>query len=213
MHPESYAAARAVLSHLGVSAEALGSSAGRREAAEAVRRVQASAGSRAALSEAVGAAAGAVGEHTLSQVLDAIAAAHRDPREDLPGPLLLGSKLRQLADLQRGQKLQGVVRNATPFGCFVDVGLKEDGLVHISQMAARRVDDPLELVSIGQPVTVRVLSVDLQRNRLGLSMRPDAGGEGGAERAASAAGPSNGKAPAPRLPSESEPAGKRQRVE
>ncbi len=80
------------------------------------------------------AAACGVGELALMQLLEALTAAQRDARDELPGPLLLGSSLQTLADLVLGQRLEGVVRNITPFGCFVNVGLKDDGLLHVSQV-------------------------------------------------------------------------------
>jgi uncharacterized protein len=76
-----------------------------------------------------------------------------------------------MEDLQTGMVLQGTVRNVVPFGAFVDIGVKQDGLVHVSEMADRFVKDPLSVVSVGQVVPVRVLGVDLKRGRVQLSMR------------------------------------------
>jgi uncharacterized protein len=76
-----------------------------------------------------------------------------------------------MEDLTEGMVLQGTVRNVVPFGAFVDIGVKQDGLVHVSQLADRYVKDPLEVVSPGDVVQVRVLNVDLDRGRIGLSMK------------------------------------------
>jgi len=104
-------------------------------------------------------------------VVDALCADWRDVRLALDGPLLLGSDLRDLSQLQPRQLLSGVVRNVTPFGAFVDVGLKDDGLVHTSQLCAHPVDDPHDVVAVGQAVRVAVLSVDVPRRRLALSIK------------------------------------------
>jgi uncharacterized protein len=76
-----------------------------------------------------------------------------------------------MEDLQKGMELQGTVRNVVDFGAFVDIGVKQDGLVHVSEMADRFVKDPLTVVAVGQVVQVRVLEVDIQRGRVQLSMR------------------------------------------
>lgn len=111
-----------------------------------------------------------VGRPTLSDILDALLGPGRDPREDLPPPILRRDILK-MEDLAEGMVLQGTVRNVVPFGAFVDVGVKQDGLVHVSQLADRYVKDPLEIVSPGDVVQVRVLNVDLDRGRIGLSMK------------------------------------------
>ncbi len=79
--------------------------------------------------------------------------------------------MRTIADLREGMELPGIVKNITNFGCFVDIGIKESGLVHVSQMADRFVSDPTTVVSIHQQVRVRVLSVDMERKRIQLTMK------------------------------------------
>ncbi|RME50336.1 MAG: S1 RNA-binding domain-containing protein, partial [Caldilineae bacterium] len=110
-----------------------------------------------------------VGEPTLRDILDALAKPGRDPRDDLP-PVQLRADVLSLEDLREGMVLSGVVRNVVAFGAFVDIGVKQDGLVHISELADRFVRDPHEVVSVGDVVQVRVLSVDAARGRIGLSM-------------------------------------------
>ena len=111
-----------------------------------------------------------VGRPTLEDILDALARPGRDPREEVPPPLFREDVLK-MEDLKPGMVLQGVVRNVVDFGAFVDVGVKQDGLVHISELADRYVSDPFEVVSVGDVVTVRVLSVDVDRGRISLSMK------------------------------------------
>ncbi len=111
-----------------------------------------------------------VGEPTLIDILDTLARPGRDPREDLPPPILRHDVLK-MEDLREGMRLKGTVRNVVDFGAFVDIGVKQDGLVHVSKMADRYVRNPFEVVSVGDVVDVVVTSVDLHRGRIGLSMR------------------------------------------
>jgi uncharacterized protein len=111
-----------------------------------------------------------VGEPTLADILDGLARPGRDPRDDLPPPLLRQDVL-TMEDLQVGMRLRGTVRNVVDFGAFVDIGVKQDGLVHISKMADRYVRDPFTVVSVGDVVDVTVISLDPERGRIGLSMR------------------------------------------
>jgi len=110
------------------------------------------------------------GAPTLADILDNLQKPGRDPREGLPGPLLRKDVL-DIDDLQEGMVLKGTVRNVVDFGAFVDIGVKRDGLVHVSQMAERYVRNPLDVVSVGQIVEVRVIGVDKARGRINLSMR------------------------------------------
>jgi uncharacterized protein len=111
-----------------------------------------------------------VGVPTLTDILDALARPGRDPRDDLPVPILRTDVL-SMDDLQEGMVLKGTVRNVVAFGAFVDIGVKQDGLVHISQMADRYVSDPHAVVRVGDVVDVRVMNVDKERGRIGLSMK------------------------------------------
>jgi uncharacterized protein len=112
----------------------------------------------------------AVGKPTLADILDGLARPGRDPRDDLPPPLLRQDVL-TIEDLREGMRLKGTVRNVVDFGAFIDIGVKQDGLVHVSKMADRYVRNPFEVVSVGDVVDVVVLSIDLERGRIGLSMR------------------------------------------
>jgi uncharacterized protein len=114
----------------------------------------------------------AVGEPTLQDILDALAKPGRDPREDLDAPILRTDVL-SMADLKEGMRLKGTVRNVVAFGAFVDIGVKQDGLVHVSEMADRFIRDPHEVVGVGDVVDVRVVSVDKERGRIALSMKKE----------------------------------------
>jgi uncharacterized protein len=111
-----------------------------------------------------------VGEPTLADILESLAKPGRDPRDELPLPLLRQDVLK-LEDLKEGMVLTGTIRNVVDFGAFVDIGVKQDGLVHISQLADRYVKNPFEVVSVGDVVKVRVVKIDTQRGRIGLSMK------------------------------------------
>lgn len=111
-----------------------------------------------------------VGEPTLEDILNDLTRPGRDPRSDLSTPVLRSDVLK-MEDLRPGMSLKGTVRNVVDFGAFVDIGVKQDGLVHISEMADYRVRDPYEVVSVGDVIDVTVLSVDIDRGRIALSMR------------------------------------------
>ena len=110
-----------------------------------------------------------IGELTLKDIIDALMKPGRDPRDELPAPLLKKEVLK-LDDLKEGMELQGTVRNVVDFGAFVDIGVKQDGLVHISKLSNRFVKHPLDVVSVGDVVTVWVDSVDQQKGRVALTM-------------------------------------------
>jgi uncharacterized protein len=113
-----------------------------------------------------------IGEPTLNDILEALVRPGRDPRDDLPKPVLRSDVLK-MEDLKPGMRLKGTVRNVVDFGAFVDIGVKQDGLVHISKMADRYVKDPHSVASVGDVVDVTVLEVDLERGRIALSMRSE----------------------------------------
>lgn len=157
IHPESYPAVKRLLDWMGVRGEepaprgglsALGKG---QDLAQVAARIE-------------------VGLPTLRDIIDSLLKPGRDPRDELPPPLLRQDVLK-IEDLEEGMVLQGTVRNVVPFGAFVDIGVKQDGLVHISQMADHYVRDPLDEVAVGDVVSVRVVQVDLQRGRIGLSMK------------------------------------------
>ena len=111
-----------------------------------------------------------IGEITLKDIVKELEKPGRDPREDLPKPILRTDVL-EMKDLKPGMKLKGTVRNVIDFGAFVDIGVHQDGLVHISQMADRFIKHPLEVVSVGDVVDVVVVSVDIDKKRIQLSMK------------------------------------------
>jgi len=110
------------------------------------------------------------GVPTVRDILDALQRPGRDPREDLPRPLLRRD-VTHLEDLSEGMILEGTVRNVVDFGAFVDIGVKHDGLVHISQLSDRFIKHPMEAVAVGDIVKVRVIGLDKTRERVSLSMR------------------------------------------
>lgn len=111
-----------------------------------------------------------VGVPTLRDIMESLLRPGRDPREELPPPVFRTDVLK-IEDLETGMMLRGTVRNVVDFGAFVDIGLKNDGLVHISHMADRYVKNPMDVVSVGDIVDVRVISVDIKKGRVGLSMK------------------------------------------
>lgn len=112
-----------------------------------------------------------IGEPTLIDIIDALISPERDLRDELPKPLLKKGILK-LEDLKRGMELEGTVRNVVDFGAFVDIGVKQDGLVHISKLSKQFVKHPLDVVSVGQIVKVWVDDVDMKKGRVALSMLP-----------------------------------------
>ena len=113
-----------------------------------------------------------IGEMTLKDIIDDLEKPGRDPREDMPKPILRSDVLK-LEDLKVGMILNGTVRNVVDFGAFVDIGVKHDGLVHISQMSDKYIKDPSEVVSVSDIVKVKIIDIDLQRQKVKLSMKID----------------------------------------
>jgi uncharacterized protein len=157
IHPESYPVVERLFAYL----EVRGDEKDLPGRIEALRR-QEDLGDLADLLE--------VGEPTLADILESLTRPGRDPRDELPPPLLRRDVLK-MEDLREGMILTGTVRNVVDFGAFVDIGVKQDGLVHVSQMADRYVKNPFAVVSVGDVVKVKVVKVDLERGRIGLSMK------------------------------------------
>ena len=111
-----------------------------------------------------------VGELTLQDIIKELSKPGRDPREDMPKPILRNDVLK-LEDLNEGMVLNGTVRNVIDFGAFIDIGVKHDGLVHISEMSDKYIKNPYEVVSVGDIVKVKVLKIDLERQKVALSMK------------------------------------------
>ena len=161
MHPESYQAAEALLQRLGYDKKDL-----RTDKLPQVREAlqQVSVKEMAQALE--------IGEPTLRDIIAALQKPGRDPREELEPPLLRSDVL-SMEDLKPGMELKGTVRNVVDFGAFVDIGVKQDGLIHISQFGSKFIKHPMEVVSVGDIITVRVLDVDLRRGRIALTMRKE----------------------------------------
>jgi uncharacterized protein len=111
-----------------------------------------------------------IGELTLEDILQELEKPARDPREDMPAPILRSDVL-EMKDLKPGMVLKGTVRNVIDFGAFVDIGVHQDGLVHISEITNRFIKHPLEAVKIGDIVDVKVMSVDVHKKRIALTMK------------------------------------------
>lgn len=157
VHPESYKAAEGLLQMCGYRLEDVTNG----EVKELAKK--------APLTEETARQLG-IGLPTLQDIVRELEKPGRDPREDAPAPILRSDVL-TMEDLQEGMVLKGTVRNVTDFGVFVDIGVHQDGLVHISQICDRYIKHPLEAVKLGDVVTVRVRNVDLRRKRISLSMR------------------------------------------
>ena len=157
VHPESYAAAEKLITKLGYSLSDL-SGGGLPGIAKAAKDT-------AALAKDL-----EIGEMTLKDILKELEKPGRDPREDMPKPILRSDVL-GMEDLTEGMVLKGTVRNVIDFGAFVDIGVHQDGLVHISQMCDHYIKHPLEVVSVGDIVEVKVLSVDIAKKRISLTMK------------------------------------------
>ena len=158
VHPESYAAARQLLEKCGYAPSDIG----------ALSELTARADKLGVkdLAEELG-----IGVPTLRDIISELMKPGRDPRDELPPPLMRSGDVMELSDLQEGMELMGTVRNVIDFGAFVDIGVHEDGLVHVSQLADRFIKHPLDAVKVGQIVKVRVLSVDVKKKRISLTMK------------------------------------------
>ncbi len=157
VHPESYGAAEALLSRLGYQIKEL-SECG-------LQGIGRKIGDYGRLSQEL-----SIGELTLRDMVKELEKPARDPRDEMPKPILR-TDVMDIKDLKPGMILKGTVRNVIDFGVFVDIGVHQDGLVHISQMTDRYIKHPLEVVSVGDIVEVKVLDVNLEKKRIGLTMK------------------------------------------
>ena len=166
VHPESYNAAMELMKKLGLTMEDVRAlqkeaSTGKGKAGALAAKVK----DKKKMAEELG-----IGELTLEDILKELEKPARDPREDMPAPILRSDVL-DMEDLKPGMVLKGTVRNVIDFGAFVDIGVHQDGLVHISQITDRFIKHPLEAVSVGDIVDVQVMSVDVAKKRIALTMR------------------------------------------
>ena len=155
VHPESYEATKRLLSKLGLTMEN----------ASMAGTLYKNIPDKKKLADELG-----IGEITLSDIVSELVKPGRDPREDMPRPILR-SDVMEMSDLKPGMILKGTVRNVIDFGAFVDIGVHQDGLVHISQITDKFIKHPLEAVSVGDIVDVKVLDVDMQKKRISLTMK------------------------------------------
>lgn len=158
IHPESYEAAKTLIERCGIEPDELGNG---EKVREKVRKV-----GLKNISEETGA-----GLPTLSDIVKELEKPGRDPRDELPPPLMRSGDIMEIKDLKQGMELVGTVRNIVDFGAFVDIGVHEDGLVHISHMSEKFIKHPLDVVKVGDVVKVWVLDVDVKRGRISLTMK------------------------------------------
>lgn len=157
VHPESYEVTETLIQHLGYSMDDLASGQ--------LKGITKAAGDIKALAKELG-----VGTVTVTDLVKELEKPARDPRSEMPQPILRGDIL-EMKDLKEGMILKGTIRNVIDFGAFVDIGVHQDGLVHISQMSDKFIKHPLDVVSVGDIVTVKVMSVDLAKKRIQLTMK------------------------------------------
>ncbi len=157
IHPESYAPTQKLLKRCGVSTNEIGANG------NAVKRFVNDYGLEKLAAELE------IGIPTLEDIVENILKPGRDPREELPPPILRDDVLK-IEDLQKGMILKGTVRNVVDFGAFVDIGVKQDGLIHISRMGEKFVKHPLEILSVGDVVSVEIIETDVERGRIALTL-------------------------------------------
>ena len=159
VHPESYKSAKALLEMLNYSDKEIKSA----KFTDIANRVKAKGTKN--LAEALG-----IGLPTLDDIVKELSKPGRDPRDEMPAPMLRTDVL-DINDLKEGMELKGTVRNVIDFGAFVDIGVHQDGLVHISQICDKYIKHPSEVLKVGDVVNVKILSVDPKKNRISLTMR------------------------------------------
>lgn len=167
VHPESYKAAEEMMTKIGISKEEIAGGGAKnidekifqaypaKKPSESVKKMAADLG---------------IGEMTLSDIIAEMKKPARDPREDAP-PVIFRNDVRSFDDLKVDMELTGTVRNVVDFGAFVDIGVKQDGLVHISQLSNKYIKHPMDVVSVGDTVKVKILSIDKEKQKIGLTMK------------------------------------------
>ena len=160
VHPESYEATEKLLKSLGFNKEDLRDKQKLEELKQKLKTINIEK-----TAQEIG-----IGEMTLTDIISELSKPGRDPREDMPKPILRSDVLK-LEDLKEGMILTGTVRNVIDFGAFVDIGVKHDGLVHISEMSDKFIKNPSDIVSVGDIVKVKVIKIDKERQKVGLSMK------------------------------------------
>ncbi|MCI6011416.1 MAG: RNA-binding transcriptional accessory protein [Firmicutes bacterium] len=167
VHPESYAAARSMMEKLDVDPASIrsGGDASIEKKIKKAYPAKSFAQSVSRLAEEIG-----IGELTLRDIIEEMKKPARDPREDAP-PVVFRNDVKNFEDLKIDMELTGTVRNVVDFGAFVDIGVKNDGLVHISQLSDKYVKHPMDVVSVGDTVKVKIISIDYDKKKVGLTMR------------------------------------------
>ena len=167
VHPESYGAAQAMMEKLGVKADAI-QHGGDKDMEKKVKKAYPAK----SLTQSIAAMAGdlGVGALTLTDIIEEMKKPARDPREDAP-PVVFRGDVKQFEDLKIDMEMTGTVRNVVDFGAFVDIGVKNDGLVHISQLSDKFIKHPMDVVSVGDTVKVKIISIDYDKHRVGLTMK------------------------------------------
>lgn len=167
VHPESYKAAKAMMEKLGIDSAAI-TGGGDKSIEEKIKKVY----GEKTLTKCISAMASelCIGEMTLTDIIEEMKKPARDPREDAP-PIIFRNDVKSFEDLKVDMELEGTVRNVVDFGAFVDIGVKSDGLVHISQMSDKYVKHPMDIVSVGDTVKVKIISIDHEKMKIGLTMK------------------------------------------
>ncbi|MBQ4649497.1 MAG: RNA-binding transcriptional accessory protein [Firmicutes bacterium] len=167
VHPESYGAAEAMMAKLGIDAGAItaGGDKDMEKKIKAAYPAKSLTQSIAAMAADLG-----VGEMTLADIIEEMKKPARDPREDAP-PVIFRNDVRSFEDLKIDMEMTGTVRNVVDFGAFVDIGVKNDGLVHISQLSNKYIKHPMDVVSVGDTVKVKIISIDYDKKKVGLTMK------------------------------------------
>ena len=174
VHPESYGAAQAMMEKLGVDPQAV-KAGGDKDMEKKIKRAYPAKSlnqSIAAMAEDLG-----VGQMTLTDIIEEMKKPARDPREDAP-PVIFRNDVKSFEDLKIDMEMTGTVRNVVDFGAFVDIGVKNDGLVHISQMSDKYIKHPMDVVSVGDTVKVKIISIDYDKKKVGLTMKGLKGNSG-----------------------------------
>ena len=167
VHPESYGAAHAMMEKLGVDLAAVQSGGDK----DMEKKIKAAYPAKS-LNQSIAAMAAdlGVGEMTLTDIIEEMKKPARDPREDAP-PVIFRNDVKSFEDLKIDMEMTGTVRNVVDFGAFVDIGVKNDGLVHISQLSDKYIKHPMDVVSVGDTVKVKIISIDYDKKKVGLTMK------------------------------------------
>ncbi len=158
IHPESYEPTKKLLEKFNIPVANI------KDSGAMISLIASKSGTKK-LAEEIG-----IGEPTLIDIIENLKKPGRDPRDEMPKPILRSDVLK-MEDLQKGMKLKGTVRNVVDFGAFIDIGVKQDGLLHVSQIADRYIKNPLDVINVGDIINVTIIEIDIERGRISLSMK------------------------------------------